>query len=145
MTAFFTALLDISLVSCWLIAAVVLLRLVFRKRAPKWVLCVLWGVVALRLVLPFSIQSPFGLVPERASAVSSAFAAAETEQIESPSHNAYRPAEQIARPARQEGRSARRSGAAAGNAAARLRGNGSRRPRADRSRCGARRSCRTGS
>lgn len=102
MTAFFTALLDISLVSCWLIAAVVLLRLVFRKRAPKWVLCVLWGVVALRLVLPFSIQSPFGLVPERASAVSSAFAAAETEQIESPSHNAYRPAEQIARPARQE-------------------------------------------
>ena len=69
MTAFFTALLDISLVSCWLIAAVVLLRLVFRKRAPKWVLCVLWGVVALRLVLP--VMVPSALIMNSVSAASS--------------------------------------------------------------------------
>ncbi|MBO4795212.1 MAG: hypothetical protein J5547_03935, partial [Clostridia bacterium] len=46
----------------WLVLAVTVLRLVFKK-APRWVFCVLWAMVALRLALPFSVQSPFSVVP----------------------------------------------------------------------------------
>ena len=30
---------------------------------PKWLNCVLWGIVALRLVFPFSVESVFSLIP----------------------------------------------------------------------------------
>ena len=33
------------------------------KKAPKWISVILWGIVALRLVLPFSIESAFSLIP----------------------------------------------------------------------------------
>ncbi len=46
----------------WLILAVILLRLIL-KRAPKWITCALWGVCALRLVLPFSLKSVLSLIP----------------------------------------------------------------------------------
>ena len=42
--------------------AVLVLRLV-SKRSPKWVNVLLWGIVALRLVLPFSIESALSLIP----------------------------------------------------------------------------------
>ena len=51
-----------SIAVSWLILAVVLLRLVLR-RAPRRIVCLLWGVVALRLILPFSIPSPWSLIP----------------------------------------------------------------------------------
>ena len=41
---------------------VLVLRLVL-KRAPKWVDVLLWGMVALRLMLPFSIESALSLIP----------------------------------------------------------------------------------
>jgi len=41
---------------------VLALRLVLR-RAPKWVNVLLWGMVALRLMLPFSIESALSLIP----------------------------------------------------------------------------------
>ncbi len=63
MDAVFLKLLELSITGSLFVFAVVLLRLIFRK-APKWVFCVLWGVVALRLILPFSIESSFSLVPE---------------------------------------------------------------------------------
>lgn len=46
-----------SLTALWLVAAVLVLRLVFGK-APKSLHCVLWALVALRLIVPFSIRSP---------------------------------------------------------------------------------------
>lgn len=46
----------------WLILAVLLLRLVFKK-APKWIIVLLWGIVALRLLCPFSLESPLSLIP----------------------------------------------------------------------------------
>lgn len=58
----FLALVNISITAGWIVLAVVLLRLLFRK-APKWLNCVLWGIVALRLVFPFSIESVFSLIP----------------------------------------------------------------------------------
>ena len=62
MTKVFLALLNIGIKAGWLILAVLLLRLVLRK-APRWTVCLLWGVVALRLVFPFSIESVFSLIP----------------------------------------------------------------------------------
>ncbi|MBO4795304.1 MAG: hypothetical protein J5547_04405, partial [Clostridia bacterium] len=58
----FFKLLNMSIAAGWLVLAVTVLRLVF-KRAPRWVFCVLWAMVALRLALPFSVQSPFSVVP----------------------------------------------------------------------------------
>ena len=62
MTELFLKLLNMGLSATWLILAVLLLRLVL-KRAPKWVNPLLWGVAALRLVLPFSIESALSLIP----------------------------------------------------------------------------------
>ena len=53
----FIRLLNMSVSAAVLILAVVLLRLVFR-RAPKWTRAILWAIVALRLMLPFTISSP---------------------------------------------------------------------------------------
>ncbi len=46
----------------WIIAAAILFRLIFKK-APKWINVLLWGIVALRLILPFSIESSLSIVP----------------------------------------------------------------------------------
>lgn len=46
----------------WLILAVILLRL-FMRKAPRWICCVLWAMVAVRLVCPVSLESVFSLVP----------------------------------------------------------------------------------
>lgn len=51
-----------SVSALWLIAAVILLRLCLKK-APKWINCALWGICALRLVLPFSLESVLSLIP----------------------------------------------------------------------------------
>ena len=58
----FSNILNISITASWLILVVIGLRLVFRK-APKWVNVALWGIVALRLLMPFSIESSLSLVP----------------------------------------------------------------------------------
>ena len=52
----FLKLLNMSITASWLIVAVLGIRLLFRK-IPKWVTCLLWGVVAIRLIFPFSIKS----------------------------------------------------------------------------------------
>ena len=62
MGAVFTKLLNMSISAGWLILAVLLLRLLCR-RAPKWIRCVLWGMVALRLMFPFSLESVWSLLP----------------------------------------------------------------------------------
>ena len=58
----FSNILNISITASWLILVVIGLRLVFRK-ASKWVNVALWGIVALRLLMPFSIESSLSLVP----------------------------------------------------------------------------------
>lgn len=58
----FLKILNMSITASWLIIAVLLLRLVLRK-SPKWINCLLWAIVALRLIMPFSIESIFSLVP----------------------------------------------------------------------------------
>ena len=63
MTDLFMKAVSLSIIACLLILAVLVLRVIFRK-APRWVFCVLWGLVALRLVCPISLESSFSLVPE---------------------------------------------------------------------------------
>ena len=62
MAAVFLNLLNLSISASWLVLAVLVLRLI-SKRSPKWVNVLLWGIVALRLVLPFSIESALSLIP----------------------------------------------------------------------------------
>ena len=62
MAAVFLKLLNLSISASWLVLAVLILRLV-SKRSPKWMNVLLWGMVALRLMLPFSIESALSLIP----------------------------------------------------------------------------------
>lgn len=62
MEIIFWELLNRSIAAGWLILAVMVLRLLLRK-APKWLPCVLWAIVALRLLCPFSFESVFSLIP----------------------------------------------------------------------------------
>lgn len=51
-----------SITASWLVLAIVAVRFLFKK-TPKWILCLLWGLVALRLICPFSIESALSLIP----------------------------------------------------------------------------------
>ncbi len=62
METLFIRLVNLSISAGWLILAVLLLRRLLRG-APKWISCLLWGLVGLRLLLPFSLESVFSLVP----------------------------------------------------------------------------------
>lgn len=62
MTHFFLGIFNRGLAAGWVVLAVLALRLVLKK-APKWVPVLLWGLVALRLVWPFSVESPLSLLP----------------------------------------------------------------------------------
>ena len=58
----FSRVLNASIAASWMVLAVIALRFLL-KRAPKWSHVALWGLVALRLLLPFSIESSFSLIP----------------------------------------------------------------------------------
>ena len=62
MSEVFLKVLNMSIAASWLILAVVVLRLML-KRAPKWIAVLLWGIVALRLAVPFSFESALSLIP----------------------------------------------------------------------------------
>lgn len=61
MEAVFLKLLNMSLTASVVAMAVLLLR-VLLKKAPRWVSCLLWGLVALRLVCPFALESNLSLI-----------------------------------------------------------------------------------
>ena len=62
MSDLFLNILNMSIAASWLILAVVLLRFLLKK-APKWIIILLWGIVALRLAVPFSFESALSLIP----------------------------------------------------------------------------------
>ncbi|MBQ9614098.1 MAG: peptidoglycan DD-metalloendopeptidase family protein [Lachnospiraceae bacterium] len=62
MSAIFLKILNMSITASWLILAVIAARQLLRT-APKWTVCLLWGMVALRLICPFSMESTFSLIP----------------------------------------------------------------------------------
>lgn len=62
MNELFLKIINMSISASWLILAVLILRLVLKK-APKWVSVLLWGIVAVRLICPFSFESALSLIP----------------------------------------------------------------------------------
>lgn len=62
MTEFFLNVVNMSISASWLVCAVLLLRLLLKK-APKWINVILWGIVAVRLICPFSFESVLSLIP----------------------------------------------------------------------------------
>lgn len=62
MEALFLKLVNMSITAGWLVLAISAVRLLFPK-IPKSVSCLLWGLVALRLIFPFSIESNLSLIP----------------------------------------------------------------------------------
>ena len=62
MADIFLKIVNMSISACWIVLAVILLRILLKK-APKWINCVLWGIAGLRLVMPFSFESVFSLIP----------------------------------------------------------------------------------
>ena len=68
MDAVFSKLVSLSLLANWLIVAVIFLRTLLRK-APRRIVCMLWAIVALRLVFPFSVESPVSMVPQTTSVI----------------------------------------------------------------------------
>ena len=62
MNDIFLKIVNMSLSAGWVVLAVLLLRVLFKK-APKWITVLLWGIVAIRLICPFSIESVLSLIP----------------------------------------------------------------------------------
>ena len=62
MNELFLKIINMSISASWLVLAVLILRLILKK-APKWVNVLLWGIVAVRLAFPFSIESALSLIP----------------------------------------------------------------------------------
>ena len=81
MTEAFLKIVNMGISGSWIILAVLLLRFVLKK-APKWVRVLLWGVVAIRLICPFTIESAVSLIPS-AETVSPEIITGETVGINS--------------------------------------------------------------
>lgn len=62
MNELFLKIMNMSISASWLVLAVLILRLVL-KRAPRWIHVLLWGIVAVRLICPFSFESALSLIP----------------------------------------------------------------------------------
>lgn len=62
MSELFLNIVNMSISASWIVLAVLLLRLLLNK-APKWINGILWGIVGLRLIMPFSFESIFSLIP----------------------------------------------------------------------------------
>ena len=62
MNELFLKIINMSISASWLVLAVLILRF-FLKKAPKWVNVLLWGIVAVRLICPFSFESALSLIP----------------------------------------------------------------------------------
>ncbi len=67
MSEIFLAVLNMSLTTSYVILFMILFRLLL-KRAPKVISYALWGVVAFRLIFPFSFKSMFSLMPRNINA-----------------------------------------------------------------------------
>lgn len=62
MSELFLKIVNMSISASWIVLVILLLRLLLKK-VPKWVTVLLWGIVAVRLICPFSIESALSLLP----------------------------------------------------------------------------------
>lgn len=81
MSEFFLKILNMSIAAGWAVLAVLIIRLLLKK-APKCIAVLLWGIVAIRLICPFSIESALSLIPS-AETVSPGIMMARSPKIDS--------------------------------------------------------------
>ncbi len=81
MSSVFVDFLNLSIAASWLIAAVILVRFLLKGRAPSWVCCLLWGLVAVRLIIPFTVESNFSLVPNQKLVITDTVIETESEPM----------------------------------------------------------------
>ena len=62
MTELFIKIVNMSISASWIVLAVIIFRNLLKK-APKWVNPLLWSIVGLRLISPFSVESVLSLIP----------------------------------------------------------------------------------
>ena len=62
MSEVFLKIVNMSISASWIVLAVLLLRILL-KRTPRWIAVLLWGIVGIRLIFPFSIESVMSLIP----------------------------------------------------------------------------------
>lgn len=62
MSVLFLTILNMSITAGWIVLAVLVLRLIFRK-VPAWIRVIFWVLVAVRLVCPFSVESILSILP----------------------------------------------------------------------------------
>ena len=68
MSELFLSVLNMSFTASYVILLVILIRMLLKK-APKVISYALWGVVAFRLIIPFSFESMFSLMPRNTNIV----------------------------------------------------------------------------
>ena len=64
LASIFLKIVNLAINTSWLILAVIIVRLLIKK-APRWISCALWGLVAIRLLCPVSLESALSLLPSR--------------------------------------------------------------------------------
>ena len=79
MSEAFIRIVNMSITASWLVLAVIAVRFLFKK-TPKWILCLLWAFVAVRLICPVSIESSLSLIPSTRPLGQEIIFAAETEK-----------------------------------------------------------------
>lgn len=62
MDTIFLKLLNMSITASWIVLAIILFRIIFKK-APKAIVVGIWALVGIRLLCPFSFESIFSLIP----------------------------------------------------------------------------------
>ena len=62
MEAVFIKLVNMSISASYMVIIIALLRLMLKK-VPKWIWSILWAMVAIRLLIPFSMESVLSLMP----------------------------------------------------------------------------------
>ena len=77
-TDFFFWVLNTSISASFLVAAIIILRLILKK-APKAMIVALWGMVAIRLICPFSLESALSLIPSEETIPTEQFETFETQ------------------------------------------------------------------
>lgn len=75
---FFFWVLNTSISASFLVAAIIILRLILKK-APKAMIVALWGMVAIRLICPFSLESALSLIPSEETIPTEQFETFETQ------------------------------------------------------------------
>ena len=60
----FLKVLNLSIWAGWIVLGILILRFLLKKM-PKWLHCLLWLLVAIRLLIPDSVESPVSVIPSK--------------------------------------------------------------------------------